>query len=763
MPKKRVLAYFMHEHEQAAAAADLENAEVTDSFVCGEIDDTKIKDLEAKGLIVQTISGEPEPAPPPPPAAGPMPAGMAPMARAASPRAARVARMRAGRASAPRIAPKVEDDFYVVNVEGPMLPRMKKNLSDLGVTLSERLDKQSYVVKLRPDQVAPMENLGYATLTEYDETETELAGTEAPPDDAPPSDTIAMATWDVQLHKETLADPTALPRTRDEIKSLGLQIAGAKGRKIRYYVLSTEAAAKAQQVRALKNVARVDPYIEPQLHNDVARVLLGLDPAANPGAGMLETGAGQVVGVADTGFDQTHPDFQGRIAGLAALGRTNDASDPHGHGTHVAGSVLGDGKASQNKYRGTAPGARLYFQSLLDSKGKLGGLPLDLNDLFDQAYQQNARIHNNSWGSAVGAEYTLNSQEVDEFVADHRDMLIVISAGNEGQAANRFSSQIGMVDWKSIGAPASSKNALTVGASRSNRSSGGYSKLKYGDAWPGAFPDKPIADETVSGSPDGLAGFSSRGPCTDRRVKPDVVAPGTDIVSAKSKTASLLKFWGPGPQPEYAYMGGTSMAAPLVAGCAALVREYFVATRAHANPSAALLKATLINSTKKLPGPDAIADFDVIPNMHQGYGVVHMPFAYPNPAMPSLALEFVDEWQTPAKSFAATGERRRYDIDVAAGTRFSICLVWTDAPGRALQNNLNLLVETPAGKKVAGNEKLPMALGPVDEENNVEVVRFDAPVAGKYRIQISASNLLTASQDFALVVTGALTSPLNQI
>jgi subtilisin family serine protease len=635
---------------------------------------------------------------------------------------------------------------------------MQKSFRDLGVSLDERLDKGQYMVKLRPDQVAPVENLGFTELRPFDEMETELASAATPPAAIPNTGSIPMLTYDVLLH-----DATFLDQTRDEINALGLQIAGAKGRKIRYYVLATEAEAQVQRVRDLDGVRKAEQYIEPQLHNDVARVLLGIDPAANPGAGMLETGAGQVVGVADTGFDQAHPDFQGRIVGVSALGRVNDASDPHGHGTHVAGSVLGDGTASSQKYRGAAPAARLFFQSLLDSRGRLGGLPLDLNDLFDEAYQQNARIHNNSWGSAVGAEYTLNSQEVDEFVANKRDMLIVISAGNEGQAATRVNSPIGMVDWLSIGAPASSKNALTVGASRSNRTAGGYSTITYGAAWPGSFPDDPIATETVSGSPDAIAGFSSRGPCTDRRVKPDVVAPGTDILSAKSKLASLQKFWGPGPQPEYAYMGGTSMAAPLVAGCAAMAREYFINMRGHANPSAALLKATLINSTKKLPGKDATADFDVLPNMHQGYGVIHMPLAYPNPVMPALRLEFVDDWQTPAKSFSGTGERRRYEITVAAGTRVSICLVWTDAPGRALQNNLNLLVETPGGQKAAGNEKLPMALGPVDQENNVEIVRFDAPVAGKYRIQISASNLLTASQDFALVVTGALTSALTPI
>lgn len=76
--------------------------------------------------------------------------------------------------------------------------------------------------------------------------------------------------------------------------------------------------------------------------------------------------------------------------------------------------------------------AKLYVQSLLDAKQKLGGLPLDLEQLFDDAYAQGARIHNNSWGALSGSEYRLRALEVDRYVWQHRDMLIVFSAGNAG-------------------------------------------------------------------------------------------------------------------------------------------------------------------------------------------------------------------------------------------------------------------------------------------------------------------------------------------
>ena len=102
------------------------------------------------------------------------------------------------------------------------------------------------------------------------------------------------------------------------------------------------------------------------------------------------------------------------------------------------------------------------------------------------------------------------------------------------------------------------------------------------------------------------------------------------------------------------------MATPLVAGCAALVREYYVARRGH-EPSAALMKATLINGTRWLSGWDAIADHALRPNYHQGFGAVDMATTLPNNTAPTLALEFVDPWQNAADHLRRSGQRRRLD------------------------------------------------------------------------------------------------------
>lgn len=760
MAMRRVTAYYMHETERSAALPHFVDPQVTESFVTGEVDEAAIPALRGDGLIVQDES-------PPPPDGEELPARVSDLQGSARPGAPGVGAARGATAFRFDDAVPAAVDFYAVRIHGPLLEARRQRLAALGVELLETHGRGAYTARLTSAQVPEVNALPFVDGVAWIAPEESAPRTVTAGADADAGSGVRMLTFDVRLRRPEDRSPV-----EQWLRERHLTIAGSASRKVRVY--APEGAPALRDLARLPEVDRVTEYVAPKLFNDAARRVLGLDPPAGAGGGawtgLAQDGNGQIVAVADTGIDDAHPDFAGRIVGTVARGRPGRTDDPHGHGTHVAGSALGDGAASGGRLKGAAPKARLFFQSLLDAGGGLGGLPVDLGDLFAEAYAAGARIHNNSWGAATASTYTMSSEEVDAYVRDHPDMLVVIAAGNEGVSTNGQRAAKGFVDWLSIGSPASCKNALTVGASRSARTDGPSRGSTWSTWWPAAYPHAPIAHEPISGDPDCLAAFSSRGPCDDRRIKPDVVAPGTDIASAKSSRASITRFWGRYPSPPapadpyYAYDGGTSMAAPLVSGCAALVRQYYLDERQHP-PSAALLKATLVNGTEWLGGADADAPEVGVPNYHQGHGRVCMSATVPNPSRPALALAFVDDWQTPARAFTQTGERRRWQFRLPAGVPvLRLCLAYTDAPARSLQNNLNLLVHhQESGTKWLGNAKLPVALTLPDPDNNVESVRVDAPPAGTYFVQVFVGNMLRPPQDFALVVTADGLPALTEI
>ena len=750
MATRRIIAYFMHEDEQAEVTRLMPNGFGTESYVIGDIDEGELQALRARGVVCVETAPPRRPETP----------GMIFESRTAGIGVPGPAiGVGIGMPAAPVTARPGAASVYLLQLRGPLLEPWRAQLTALGVTLLEHIPPDAYTARLTTALVAAVSPLPFVeSVTEYGPGETGPAiGLESVSPPPVAGRALRMLTFDARLHDASDRDDVLAWLAARQVP-----VAGAAGRKIRFYAL--EDSSIPDDVGALAEVAEVEPFIPPTLSNDLARTIVGVDAvAAAVPAGLDLTGAGQTIAVADTGIDAAHPDFTGRIDAFVALGRIGDSSDPHGHGTHVAGTALGDGRSSNGALRGAAPGARLYMQSLLDAQGGLGGLPLQLEDLFEPAYAAGARIHNNSWGSATSARYTMNCSEVDAFVARRRDMLIVIAAGNDGTSANPVRTAPGFVDWSSIGSPASAKNALVVGASRSTRASGGFSTRTYKSVWPRLHPTAPIATETVSGNPDALAAFSSRGPCDDRRIKPDVVAPGTDIASTKSAIASLQQFWGPYPgSAQYAFMGGTSMAAPLVAGMAALLREYLV-SRGVNTPSAALLKATLINGAQWLKAADAIADHAGCPNHHQGFGRVDLRTTIPNPGQPALRLEWVDTWETPATQFVRTGQRFRYTFRVGGTLPLRLCLAWTDLPARGTQNSLAFLVQDPNNQRLMGNSGLLGQIIDPDPDNNVHVVRLDNPPAGDYIVQIFARNLLKPPQDFAFVVSGDLTTGLTVV
>ena len=524
MGTKHVIAYVMHEAERDLAAGQIENAQVTDSYVIGDIDEDRVEGLEQAGLVVDEVP------PPGRPTTNAMARGT----------------MSAER-GVPGWRPGDDDEIpapepgtptqWLVSLTGPVMGEMRKAIAATGAELDEYVPNHAYVATATPEQAAEVINLPFVRDVErYGPSKTGPIALTAGEDQ--PGAVPAARAWDLWL-----SDASVRTQVLAWLEQNDVSVEGEGGRRIRL-VLPDDSDLK-RQISTLPGVLSMVEHVPPKLFNDVARRLLGVT-SGNGQRCLPLTGAGQIVAVADTGLHEEHPDFAGRVIEVVALGRPNNSSDPHGHGTHVAGSVLADGSSSNGEFAGVAPEAKLYFQSLLDPNGGLGGLPVSLEDLFEPAYQAGARIHNNSWGAATASAYTVDSNDVDAYADERRDMLIVIAAGNEGTAANPFNSAPGFVDWLSIGSPASCKNALTVGAARSSRTTGGLSGRTYGDTWPGDFPIPPIADQRLSGDPEGLAAFSSRGPCDDRRIKPDIVAPGTDIISTRSELAPDDHFWGTG-------------------------------------------------------------------------------------------------------------------------------------------------------------------------------------------------------------------------
>lgn len=466
------------------------------------------------------------------------------------------------------------------------------------------------------------------------------------------------------------------------------------------------------------------------------------------------TGRGNVVGYGDTGMDKgdendLHADFQGQIRGMFAVATFGGTkADPHSHGTHVAGSIAGNGADSNGLVRGAGYGAQLVAQGMWSTVFNNILVP-NLTNMFTQAYQNGARVHSNSWGAPrSNGRYDNMSKLVDEFAFANPTFLPVFAAGNDGADNNRD----GVIDEGTVSSPGTAKNALTVGASKNYLLQGGIqrpmSQLRNGTSKWGV---EPIASSRLSEDARGMAAFSSRGPTQDRRIKPDVVAPGTNIVAARSRHESAGTGWGTFGT-SYLYMGGTSMATPLTSGAAAVVREFLQQQTGRTEVSAALLKATLVNSAFDLfPGQFGLRDQGqeqptTRPNNHQGFGMVTMRSLMNG----TVNYAFHDE-----TAGLATNESREYQVQARAGAPLRVTMVYTDAAGsagaqRTLVNDLDMEIRDPNGTVVYANHGRS-----ADRVNNVETIDIEGAAAGVYSVTVRGHNVprgQNGRQPYALVI-----------
>lgn len=540
-------------------------------------------------------------------------------------------------------------------------------------------------------------------------------------------------TVDVVLHRH--ADVAAAAKRVAQAAQVDAGALAVSGESIRL----TLQRRRLADVASVDDVRHVDRIYKARLTNSVARAILRAPPVSSTGTG--PSGRGEVICVADTGFDtgsatDVHPAFKGRVKKLYDVARPGRTDDPDGHGTHVAGSALGNGKSpSEGTIQGTAPRAKLVLQSLLGPTELR--IPADIKLLLEPPYSNDkARIHTNSWMLAgAPGQYVQHSRDADDFIYQHRDLVVCFSAGNDG----RDSGLTGTIDPGSICAPGTAKNCLTVGASENLRPT-------VADTWKDHSSTgfgEPIRSDPVANNAEGMAAISSRGPTSDGRFKPDVVAPGSYVLSARSrKTASTG--WALSSDTLYMYDGGTSMATPLVAGCAAVVREFLRKTHKIRSPSAALVKALLINGAHALQGQYVPSEAEAVPNNAQGFGRVDLQ-AVIGPYQPHESLRFFDEDQA-----LDTGDRKDRVVKVTATTsRLKVTLVWTDPSGESLQSDLDLIVSA-GGQTRNGNQ--PAGAATFDRTNNVEQVTWDGVPAGPATISVVAHSIVLAPQSYALVI-----------
>jgi hypothetical protein len=590
------------------------------------------------------------------------------------------------------------------------------------------------------------------------------------------------------------------------IAAAGAQVVGRGGNVLEI----TAVPGRLNAIAHVLDVAEIEPFVLRKKNNEFGGGgIIGAAAANSHGF----DGSTQTVAVADTGFGNgsvsngfadVDPsrvtniyNWPGAAGGCFSSVINDGAVDvDSGHGTHTTTSVLGSGDAG-GAGRGTAPAAHLVFQAIenwanITSVCKafygyqngyyLTGLPSDLHQLFQQAYTAGARVHSNSWGSDAAGAYTADSANTDDFIWNHRDMTITFSAGNAGVDANGD----GVIDAGSMGAPATAKNVISVGASENDRqghyecdasltytncaAQGAFNTIfTYGAAWPTDYPANPIKNDPSAGNADQMAAFSSRGPASDGRIKPDVVAPGTWVLSGYSdkfqqqydssanpqNSAYQYDGWGYPLNRYYKYMGGTSMSNPLVAGGAAVVRDFYSQTYGGMNASAALVKATLVNSAADMldENNDGVNDnANPIPNRHEGWGRVDLNSAT------SGRRQFVD-----GAASLTTGTNATYTYTIASGgSPFKVTLAWSDPASStsALKNlvdDLDLVVIAPGGTQYLGNVFAggwSQTGGAADRVNNLENVYVASAAAGAWTVVVQGYNVPSGPQPFALVVDG---------
>ncbi|MBT3339910.1 MAG: S8 family serine peptidase [Planctomycetes bacterium] len=373
------------------------------------------------------------------------------------------------------------------------------------------------------------------------------------------------------------------------------------------------------------------------------------------------------------------------------------------HGTHTAGSIAGDGRAKNKGLSHSGVAPDAYLVHHSYFPNSS-----NLLSMFEEAYSHGARIHSNSWGNDFTRSYDNWCRDIDAYSHDHEDALVVFAVSNGVNIKN----------------PENAKSSLSVSATESNN-----------------------PDEYYGGG---------HGPTDDGRLKPELLAPGADIDSAAAGAKCLtIKF------------SGTSMAAPMVAGGAALLKQYFedgywptgVANAADGfTPTGSLLRAALVHSGKDM---STLAGY---PNYTEGWGRILLDtVTYFDGDQRKLRL--VD---TRHSQGLIAGSVQTHQVHVSASRHLRVTLAWADEPGAAMSatplvNDLDLVLISPNGTRYHGNIFKSGAQHPTsranppthvtDQLNTLETIMVNHAMPGRWTVEVRGANVPVGPQGYAIVAS----------
>ena len=708
--------------------------------------------------------------------------------------------------------------MHLIRFTGPIKPEWQRMLTDRGLEIVDYIPNYTYLVYGDANTIASLQavSMDAASPIEWDgiyQDEYRISPDVFARTKKSGSSALASDQFQVQLYK----DPAVNAETIGLIDSIKTSPIKGKQEVLRYInlVVGLDSAGLAE-LASRPDVISIHGYSEPTKLDERQDIILAGNFTGNaptPGdylAYLAGKGFSQeqfdasnfAVDISDSGVDIGTPAspnqfvlrrlgdpagasryIYSRIEGTPTPGGTTQACD--GHGNLNASIIMGyvpsgapfnafpHADASLFRYGlGVAPFVKLGSSVIFDPANFTHP---DFTSIQSDAYHDGSRISSNSWGETTNT-YNADAQTYDALVRDaepkgsdfpadgNQEMVIVFAAGNNGTTGTN-----------TVEAPGTAKNVITVGASENVQS------------FLGLADHCGIGDSGANSAFD-IATFSSRGPTSDGRSKPDIVLPGTHVSGSVAQNTpspvpvsgngNMLNcfaatgvcagpnnslFW-PLNQQWYTASSGTSHSTPAVAGLAALIRQDFI-NRSLQAPSPAMTKGVIMNSARYMTGTGAN---DTLPSNSQGMGLADLNNYFNIFSEPHIIRDQVDR-------FTSSGQERVFSGTVVDATKpLRVTVAWSDAPGSttgdAFVNNLDLEV-TVGGQTFLGNVfdgANSVTGGSADARNNVESVVVPAGVTGNFVVRVKATNIAgdgvpnntdPLDQDFALVVSNANEAP----